>query len=374
MDQVINKISNNGDSWEQLLSFLPNGWDKKCRELGAIRRKLRKFSGPEAVLRTLLIHLLQGCSLRVTKTIAQIGKIVDVSDVAVLNRLDRSGEWFRWMAERMINDASKYPPPSLQRCGMKVRVFDATHVSEPGSSGSNWRVHYAFDLPQLHCAELKVTDYTTGETFKNFKVEKKTLHIADRGYFSAQGIEHVVRGGADVLVRMTMRGPTLYHPDGRKFGLLSRLQSLKVREMGDWPVYITTESGIIRGRVCAVKKSRAETHQAMQQVIYEYARKQQRATKAALEAARYIFVFTTLSPEQLSVKDALEMYRGRWQIEVAFHRLKSIVGIGHVPKQNPVGAQAWIQGKLFCALLIQTQIDAAERFSPRYGSLVAQAA
>lgn len=126
--------------------------------------------------------------------------------------------------------------------GIKIRVVDATHVSEPGSKGSNYRVHYAFDPPQMQCAEVKVTDYKRGETFKNFTIE------------------------------------------------------------------------------------------------------------------------------------VLELYRGRWQIELVFKRIKSILETGHVPNKNPIAAQAWIQGKVFCSLLIQKGIDAAKRFSPLYRSQLQQAA
>ena len=58
------------------------------------------------------------------------------------------------------------------------------------------------------------------------------------------------------------------------------------------------------------------------------------------------------------------MYRGRWQIEIVFKRLKSIIGLGHLPKQDPIGAKAWIHGKIFTAFLIETLITAGERFFP----------
>ena len=58
------------------------------------------------------------------------------------------------------------------------------------------------------------------------------------------------------------------------------------------------------------------------------------------------------------------MYRGRWQIELALKRLKSIAGLSHLPKQDPIGAKAWIQGKIFSAFLLEALIVAGERFSP----------
>src|SRR5512135_3258307 len=104
MNQHIRALSKIEKPWEQLVRFLPDTWQAKCKELGAIQRKLRKFSGPEAILHTLLIHLLGGYSLRETKVVAKVGNIADVSDVAVLKRLKRAGNWLRWMAQQMITE------------------------------------------------------------------------------------------------------------------------------------------------------------------------------------------------------------------------------------------------------------------------------
>ena len=69
------------EDWDVLLSFLPDGWEEKAKELGALRR-CRKFADPGVLLRTLLIHLAEGCSLRETAAIAKASGLVSVSDVA----------------------------------------------------------------------------------------------------------------------------------------------------------------------------------------------------------------------------------------------------------------------------------------------------
>jgi len=84
---------------------------------------------------------------------------------------------------------------------------------------------------------------------------------------------------------------------------------------------------------------------------------------ATLEAAGYIFVFTTLGAD-VPATAILEIYRGRWQVELAFKRLKSLLALGHLKKVDPQGAKAWLQGKLLVAILIETLIALAERFFP----------
>ena len=81
------KFLNHEDNWQVLLTFLPNGWQEKAGELGALRR-CRKFASAESLLRTLLIHLADGCSLRETAVRAKYGNVASVSDVALLKRLN----------------------------------------------------------------------------------------------------------------------------------------------------------------------------------------------------------------------------------------------------------------------------------------------
>jgi Transposase DDE domain len=71
-----------------------------------------------------------------------------------------------------------------------------------------------------------------------------------------------------------------------------------------------------------------------------------------------------LSQAELSGNQALELYRGRWQIELVFKRLKSILQLGHLRKIDPDSAISWIEGKLFVALLLESLLRQAESFFP----------
>jgi hypothetical protein len=93
------------EDWSVIESVLPRGWAEAARSTGALRRT-REFDDPAALLRVLLIHLADGCSLRETAVRARAGRLADVSDVALLKRLRGSGEWFRWMAEQLAQTLS----------------------------------------------------------------------------------------------------------------------------------------------------------------------------------------------------------------------------------------------------------------------------
>ncbi|MDR0707376.1 MAG: transposase, partial [Treponema sp.] len=58
-------------------------------------------------------------------------------------------------------------------------------------------------------------------------------------------------------------------------------------------------------------------------------------------------------PASVAAEDALEAYRWRWQVETRFKRLKSILDFGELPKKNPAASEAWLNGKIMAALLIE---------------------
>lgn len=114
-----------------------------ARPLGAWRRKPRSIPSTEALLRLLLVHLADGCSLREAVVRAQQDGMASVSDVALLKRLRASGEWLRWMAAEMLqNRAGVFSRPAWLG-DYRVRAVDASVICEPGSTGRACRCAFA---------------------------------------------------------------------------------------------------------------------------------------------------------------------------------------------------------------------------------------
>lgn len=347
------------EEWEVIERVLPSGWQQAARETGALRRT-RGFKDAAALLRVLLIHLVEGCSLRETAVRADAGGLANVSDVALLGRLRGCGEWFRWMVEQMSRRLSTTAQEVL--AGKRVRLVDATVVCEPGATGSTWRIHYMIDLSSLACEQLAVTLPDEGETLTRFEVQAGDVLMADRGLAHRRGIRHVVDRGGDVIVRSNMVSVPLEDDRGRQVALLPKLRKLAVGQAQAWPALVRDERGTIPVRVCALKKSAEQKRKAQAKLREVASRKGRNLQPDTLEAAGYVVVLTTLL--DVSAQQILELYRHRWQIELAFKRLKSLLQLGHLKKTDPVGAKAWLQGKLFVATLIETLIAVGERFSP----------
>lgn len=224
------------DDWEVVQRLLPAGWQGKAKELGALRR-CREFADAQMLLRVLFIHLAEGCSLRETAVRAAEGGLVSVSSVALFKRLRVSGEWFRWMTDELMRQWVNPAGARLWETGLRVRVVDGSQVSEPGATGSTWRLHYSTLLPSLHCDEVLVTDPSVGESLRRFSVRPGDLLIADRGYAQRAGVRHVVEGGGAVLVRINLTNLPLRDERGRPFPLVRRLRTLSCARLGDWPAF-----------------------------------------------------------------------------------------------------------------------------------------
>jgi IS4 transposase len=64
-----------------------------------------------------------------------------------------------------------------------------------------------------------------------------------------------------------------------------------------------------------------------------------KAGEGQKEYNKYIIVATSLE-EEISAGQVLELYRARWQIELAFKRLKSLFGYGRTPMKAEASAYA----------------------------------
>ena len=85
-----------------------------------------------------------------------------------------------------------------------------------------------------------------------------------------------------------------------------------------------------------------------------------------LIAAEYVILATSPPTVAYPAEDILAMYRLRWQIELAFERLKSLSRIDRLPAKTEKGARSWIYAHLIVALLTDASSqDFLEFFPPR---------
>jgi Transposase DDE domain len=216
----------------------------------------------------------------------------------------------------------------------------------------------SLQLPRLLCDFFQVTAASgkgNGESLNRLPVARRDFIVADAGYCSVAGIEYVSQRGANLLVRVNPQSFVAYSPHGKRMAIQTQLTALSHGgQIGEWPVVLRGPNSKFEGRLCAVRKEEAAIQQALRRLHRRASRKQMKTKPETLEFTKYVLVFTT-HPSG-SATELLETYRMRWQIELVFKRLKSLVKLGHLPKHDDRSSRAWLYGKLLIALLTQKLI------------------
>lgn len=352
------------EEWAIIAGFLPPGWQELARTTGALRRA-RKVRDPETLLRLILLHVGSGLSLRQATARAKRIELASISDVALLNRLRGSSQWLQVLAQKMFATSPFHKSLGEVPSNRRIRVVDATNVSEPGSTGTDWRVHYVLELPSLECDYFELTDASGGETYKRLPVKPGDIVLGDRGYSQRAGVAHVVNSGGDAVVRLNVSSFPLTDAAGTPLDLLRLLRSLEGHKPREWAVRFEEGGRVYRARLCAVRKSTAAAEKAKKAIRREARKNKSKAARPeTLELAEYVLVLTTLPRNALSCANVLLLYRARWQVELAFKRIKSLFGAGHLPKYDPQSARAWLHAKLLAVFLIERLRQEARFFSP----------
>lgn len=354
------------EDWQVLTELFPAGWKEMARTTNAVSR-LRGFKDVEQILRTILLHVGRGWGLKETAVHARLGGIAKVSSVTLMNRLRDAERWLRELCEQLFQENGVCLQPAVK--GRPVRVVDATTVKEPGKTGSQWRVHYSLRLPNLECDFFELTPVggaNSGEKLGRFRVRPGELIFADAGYSHPPGIASIVAQGADVCVRWNPSSMPLLSLDGRTaFAALDALKEVRqAGQIAEWAVRLQYDTHTIAGRVCVLRKSRTAIRKAQRRITRRIQQKKSSGGRDTRRYACYVMVFTTLPREVATGETVLECYRLRWQIELAFKRLKSIMQFGHVPKQSDQSGRAWLYAKLFVALLAEKLTRVGSTISP----------
>ncbi len=338
--------------WPYLLTLLPplEQLEASAYTSAALSRR-RCVDSAATLLRLALAYGFCGFSLRQTAAWAQTLGLASLSDVALLKRLRASRDWLgQILASKLADHAAA---PSL---ALRLRLIDATTVSRPGSTGTDWRIHLGFDLNRLAIDHIDVTDFRGGESLSCFQLAAGEVAVADCGYAHRAGLWHICQSGGAFLVRINWQNVPLRHPDNSLFDVLGTLRQLPDATPCSYSVQVAADRHrripAIPARLVAVRKSETSASDGRQRVLHDRGRKGETVDPRTLEAAGYIFVLTSL-PESFSPAQVLDLYRFRWQVELAFKRLKSILHLDQLPAKDPALACTILYAKLLAALLLE---------------------
>jgi hypothetical protein len=350
--------------FEELLALLPEGWEAAARELGAFTRG-RKVKTPEDLLRLIFLYLTEGKSFGGTSAITKMGDEFHLTKKAIWARVGNSAPWLRWLCENIYRHQGVVVKKPGWLNGKNVCLVDGSEDVTHGNRKKYFRLHYALDLFTLCMREMRVTDIKSGEKLSTFRTfDAKDIVVADRIYGTIPGMEYLRERGSGFVLRLRAGAFTLYDGKGKKIALLPRLQGLKAGKSRSIAVRYNVNEGYVPFRICATRKDRESEREGLKRLKKNKQRKQQGKAVSALESEynKYIIVATSLGKE-IPAAQVLELYRMRWQIELAFKRLKSLFHYGDLPVKLDQSAHAWFYGKLLLAALCETLVNKG-RFSP----------
>jgi len=344
------------ERYSELLARLPADLDLDglALQTKAIERRREVVDGA-ALLRLALARGPGGLSLRQTAAWASMLGLAELSNPGVLYRLNQATEFLAALVERLL--VAKVPGAELRWPDRTLCVADGTCVSNPGSSGTDWRVHGVFDLGRGGFSHLELTDPHAAEALERGAPQPGEIRIGDRNYARAPVLRRFrvqSEGRADFIVRLGWNALRLTNPAGRPFDLTGYLQCLPP---GSNPHEVNLHAWVGRDEPplsvrLVVQRKAAEAADATRSALRRAAATKGKALDPrSLVAAEFMILATSLPRNGYSAKAVLAAYRLRWQIELAFKRLKSLLHIDRLPTHTERGSRSWLYAHLILALL-----------------------
>jgi hypothetical protein len=303
-----------------------------------------------------------GMSLRRTAAWAGEAGLANISDVSLLDRFRNGADWLGHVLALKLADHASFPAEHAPT-GFRIRLIDATSITRQGGTGTDWRVHLTLDLSRLKIDEVDLTDASGGERLSRFKFKPGQLVVGDRGYAHRNGVEAVVRNGAEFLVRMAWSNLPLVTLKGKSIDVLQYCRKVQGLLPVEFSVRIR-DSRMDPVRLLIVRKSAAAAAESRKRIEAEAIKKKRTVDLRTLEACHYFILLTSTAADRLSPAQAFELYRFRWQIEMTFKRLKSVLHLDQLPATSAALAQVILRSKLLAALLIDDYTERYLSFSP----------
>jgi Transposase DDE domain len=305
----------------------------------------------EDLLRLILAYGPGGRSLRMTAAEAAARGMSDISDVAWMKRFAGCGAWLTALVEGLLAKAGADPDAGK---GPTVRLVDGSRIEGPGDSA--WRLHLCWDATSRRIADLAVTPLSQGERLDRLALAPGEIRLSDAGMPDARALRRMHEAGAEALVRLTWNSLRLLDAGGRSLDWLELTRRSHAEGGLDMAVRVVKPRGRFEPLPMrlVIRPKPAEVLDRAQKRARRAASKDQRtADPRTLACAEHLILITSLSPRAFPPQRLCELYRVRWQIELAFKRLKSILRLDRLPAKTPGLAQAWIAAHLLLALLIE---------------------
>jgi hypothetical protein len=351
-----------------VLDRLPPDLDLDALALssGALKRRREVGDGP-TLLRLAMARGPGGLSLNQTANWAAMQGLAQLSDPAVKPRLDQAVPFLKALLEQQL--AERAGSRAICWPGRSLRIVDGTPISRPGSQGSDWLIHAGYDLGGGGFSHLELTDKHGAESILRGPARPGEVRVGDRNFANAKAL-HEFRAQsdnqADFLVRAGWKGFALSHNDGSSFDLIAHLQALPHDQQ---PHEVAVQAKVDKTthlplRLIILRFSPEQTAKIYKRLRRRAQRDRKKLDPRTLVAAEFLILATSLPAAAYPADAVLAVYRLRWQIELAFKRLKSLLHIDQLPTRTAAASQSWLYAHLILAWLCDDLSQDFLAFSP----------
>mgnify|MGYP001617133440 CR=1 FL=1 len=342
------------DGWPQVLSLLgltDADLDRTARYGKALVRRRGVRCGSE-LLRIAFAYALLHANLQLVGRWAADRGIASISAEALSNRLRGCRSWLGSLLAACLVRRQGV----LRQQQTRLRLIDATTASRPGSTGTDWRVHISLDLGSMCMDEAELTDAHGGETLSRHDSKPGDIIVADAAYAHRTGLAQVFSDGATAVVRTNWSNLPLCEPTGERFQLFTWLDGLGSTDLAEHAALVVTPQASYEVRLIAGRLSQKDADAARKRRREQARKKKHRIDERTLKAAAFILLVTSLPADSWSAEQTLELYRLRWQVELHFKRLKSILHLDELRAQSADLVQAYLLTKLLAAFIVDELI------------------
>lgn len=232
-----------------------------------------------------------------------------------------------------------------------MRVVDAAVINGSGDKAVQWRAHVLVNPATGSFRRVELIDDSGGEKLSRHRIEHGEVILGDRAYGTARGLYAVWQAGAHVVVR--------FNPGNLRTCDEQRQRIHLVEYEAQVPLTGAVEFHI----TIPVPPKPTKSHKiwsSAKAIAWVPAR----AVAARTRSGDIIWILTTLSSTELPPVAAMTLYRLRWQIELLFKRLKSLLHLGTLPSRQGPTAKSWMLARLIAAALAQRLVQPAGPLFP----------
>jgi hypothetical protein len=325
------------------------------------------------VLRLAMMYGPGGHSLRSLAAASATHGLADVSDVAIMERIRNSANWLQFLCAESLDRVAKVI--GAKPTARPIRIVDGSRLEGPGERV--WRLHLCYDPALGRTIDAAITSIKEGERLDRLAVTPGEIRIGDRGFPQPDGIRNARAHGADILVRLTWKSLQMTHPNGKPIdwpNLFTRANALGSLDLSVRVHKAHAQFEPLDMRLVLIKKPPVAAAKARAKARRASRKSQSRTDARTLAAADHIILLTSLKGEEFPIDVLGALYRFRWQIEIAFKRLKSLLHIDRLPAKDPNLAIAWLHAHLLFALLVEETMSDLDKIFPSAVKLPAKLA